>query len=70
MNVRILFIVCDNFLTVAIFFFFFRVVVRLGSSVLDLDEGLTVVFSEPVGWQVDFFTYSFNCKYHLVWSGE
>ncbi|KAK6108183.1 Uncharacterized protein BM_BM6670 [Brugia malayi] len=29
-----------------------KVVVRLGSSVLDVDEGLTVVFSEPVGWQV------------------
>ncbi|KAM3717323.1 Anaphase-promoting complex subunit [Dirofilaria immitis] len=29
-----------------------KVIVRLGSSVLDVDEGLTVVFSEPVGWQV------------------
>ncbi|VDM97827.1 unnamed protein product [Thelazia callipaeda] len=29
-----------------------KVVVRLGSSILDMDEGLTVVFSEPVGWQV------------------
>uniref|UniRef100_A0A0R3S1R7 Anaphase-promoting complex subunit 10 n=1 Tax=Elaeophora elaphi TaxID=1147741 RepID=A0A0R3S1R7_9BILA len=32
-----------------------KVVVRLGSSVLDVDEGLTVVFSEPVGWQGIFF---------------
>lgn len=30
----------------------FRVVVHLGSSILDMDEGLAVMFSEPVGWQV------------------
>ncbi|VDM45948.1 unnamed protein product [Toxocara canis] len=29
-----------------------KVVVHLGSSILDMDEGLAVMFSEPVGWQV------------------
>ncbi|MFH4979365.1 hypothetical protein AB6A40_006074 [Gnathostoma spinigerum] len=32
-----------------------KVVVHLGSSILDLDDGLAVMFSEPVGWQVISF---------------
>lgn len=32
----------------------YRIVVHLGSSVLDLGEGIAVSFSEPIGWQVDF----------------
>uniref|UniRef100_A0A0N5AET3 Anaphase-promoting complex subunit 10 n=1 Tax=Syphacia muris TaxID=451379 RepID=A0A0N5AET3_9BILA len=31
---------------------FYRVTVYLGSSILDLDDGLTVMFTEPLGWQV------------------
>lgn len=36
---------------------------HLGSSVLDLDEGLAVMFSEPVGWQVSFLFSSCQMSY-------